>query len=133
MLANARRLIEMLEMRGAEVPDAEVARAELESKHSSAKAALEAAMGGRVAVQSKQRELRAITADVHQELTKLRKTVRVRLGSNHIDYQYLRTDRSRAAAEPPLQTDPVTDPVSTASEAASAAASNGASRPSSVA
>ena len=98
-LANARHAIEMLQGRGAEVADAEQARSALEAKAASTQAAWEATQAGRAAVQNKQRELRALAVEVHQDLVKLRRTVRLVLGSNHADYKLLSMPGSRAAAE----------------------------------
>ena len=119
VLANALRLIETLDGRDAEVPEAEQARSVLESKYSSAKATWEAVQVGKAAVVNKQRELRALAAEVHQLLIRLRKTVRLVVGPDHPDYQMLRTERIRATAEPLGETEPATEPVSTESERAS--------------
>jgi hypothetical protein len=99
-LANARHVIEMLQGRGAEVADAEQAQSALEAKAASTQAAWEATQAGRAAVQDKQRELRVLATEVHQDLVKLRRTVRLVLGSHHADYKLLSMPRSKAAAEP---------------------------------
>jgi hypothetical protein len=128
-LANARHAIEMLEVRGAEVADAEQARSALMAKAESTQAAWEATQAGRAAVQNKQRELRALATDLHQDLVKLRKTVRLVLGGEHADYKLLTIANTRAAAEAADETATATETEQT--EANSTAPSNGSSSPTS--
>ena len=122
-MVNARRLIEVAVGRGAELPDAELARSALETKVASTKAAWEATQVGRSALLKMQRELRTLAVAVHKDLVKLRKTVRLVLGSDDPAYQLLRIDRSRAAAEPPDETE---------TDANSTSPSNGSSSPTST-
>jgi hypothetical protein len=112
-LANASNLIAMFEGRESEAPYIAQARAELEAKLSVTKASFDALRDGRVLVQAKQREVHALAADVHAQLIGLRKAARMVLGPSHADTKMLRVERSRAVAEPPLETDPVTAPAST--------------------
>jgi len=95
----------------------------LEAKAASTRAAWEATQAGRAAVQDKQRELRALAAEVHQDLVKLRKTVRLVLGSRRADYKLLSIASSRTAAEHADETE---------TEADSTESSEGASHPNST-
>ena len=97
-LDNARSVMEMYQGPD-ELPYAAQAVSEIEAKYSTAKPAYEAAQAGRVAVQLKQHELRAVAADVQKELVKLRTVVRMTLGSSHIDYQRLRLRNARPETE----------------------------------
>ena len=97
---NARNVMQMLREHG-DLALAAEALSELETKYSSATAAYEAAQEGRVAMQAKQRELQAVAADVHAELVKLRRVLRIALGSSHVDYRRLRVRSVRANSEVP--------------------------------
>jgi hypothetical protein len=100
ILDNARQAMQAFGRHG-ELAFAAQALIEIEDKHSLAKAAYDGTQAGRVALQMKQRELRAIAADVQKELVRLRTAVRIALGTSHIDYQRLRVRTARPDAELP--------------------------------
>ena len=106
-LDNARSVMEMYQGPD-ELPYAAQAVSEIEAKYSTAKPAYEAAQAGRVAVQLKQHELRAVAADVQKELVKLRTVVRMTLGSSHADFQRLRLHNARPDTESPDESTPET-------------------------
>jgi hypothetical protein len=72
----------------------------------------EATQAGRVALQVQQREQRAAAAEIQKELVKLR-TVRIALGTDHIDYQRLRVRNARPDTETFDESEPETVPVVT--------------------
>ena len=77
----ARDVADTVVATGAELPFAKEALTELESKIEQASVAHDAAQEARVALQTKQRELRAQAAVAQRGLVMLRRTLRAALGS----------------------------------------------------
>jgi hypothetical protein len=115
VLENARSVMKALGEHG-ELQVAAQALGEIEAQHEVAKAAHAAALTGRIAVQTKQRELQVLAADVQNELVKLRRVIRIVLGSSHIEYQRLRLRLARISPEVPDESGPESEPGAPPSE-----------------
>jgi hypothetical protein len=101
LVANGRAIAETLTERGAELPYAATAASALGSACDAVEEAYQQAKEARVAVQSKQREMREVGDQLYDELVRLRRTLRATLGASHLDYLRLRVVRPRAELEPP--------------------------------
>jgi hypothetical protein len=109
VVQKAMSLKRFVEQKGVDLPYRDTLIAELTARIDGASAADQAAQVARATLQEKQREVRELTIRFHKELVSFRRTVRAALGSRHVDYRRLRMTSRTAAAEPPVETTPVTE------------------------
>ena len=105
-----------VEEKGAGLPYQEALLAELTARIDSADEAARSAYTMRVTLQEKRAVVRELSATFYKELVSLRRTVRMTLGSTHIDNQRLRVPPGKAAAEPPSDEASETEPSETENE-----------------
>lgn len=97
VLSDAERVIEMMGSRTATLPYAQRALSDLRPMVEDTAATHERGQRTRIEVQQLQAEVREAAEALQDELVALRRTLRAALGSGHLDYQRLRTPRSRMA------------------------------------
>jgi len=106
VVQKGKLLLRTVEEKGAGLPYQEALLAELTARIDGADAAARSAYTGRVTLQEKQRQVRELSATFYKELVSLRRTVRMTLGSTHVDNQRLRVPPGKSAAEPPSDAAP---------------------------
>jgi hypothetical protein len=126
MLANVQDVITVIEAHRADLPYAEQALAELTTQHTAAATTHFALRDSRAALQNTQRELHIAASAVHEELVRLRYTLRVVLGVSHEDSRVLRARRTRSPVESEVDVD---ETSSTPGSAPSTPTSDGSSTP----
>lgn len=126
MLSNVQDVITVIEAHRADLPYAEQALAELTTLHTAAATTHLALRDSRAALQNTQRELHIAASAVHEELVRLRYTLRVVRGVTHEDSKVLRTRRARPPA--PSEVD-IDETSSTPGSAPSTPTSDGSRTP----
>ena len=105
-LANAERVIGLLQEQGDRVPGGAVMVERLRPAVERASMAIERAQAARVALQQLQDEVRVLSLELQTELKGFRRVLRTTLGKHHIDYQRMRNRTRRNDAEPPEPPEP---------------------------
>lgn len=105
VLSNVQDVLTVLEAHRAVLPYAEQALAELTTLQTAAATTQLALRDHRAGLQNTQRELHTAASAVHEELVRLRYTLRVVLGVNHKDSKLLRMRRRSAPVESEVELD----------------------------
>ena len=126
MLSNVQDLRTVIEAHRADLPYAEQALAELTTLHTDTATTQLALRDNRAGLQNTQRELHAAASAVHEELVRLRYTLRMVLGVNHRDSKLLRMRRTPSLVESEVDVD---ETSSTPGSAPSTPTSGGSSTP----
>jgi len=105
VLANVPDLLTVLEANRAELPCAEQALAELTELYTAATTTHLALRDSRAALQNTKRELHIAANAVHEELVRLRYTLRLVRGLNHEDSKVLRVRRKSTRVESAVDVD----------------------------
>ena len=126
MLSNVQDVRTVIEAHRADLPYAEQALAELTTLHTAAATTQLALRDHRAGLQNTQRELHAAASAVHEELVRLRYTLRMVLGVNHRDSKLLRMRRTPSLVESEVDVD---ETSSTPGSAPSTPTGGGSSTP----